>query len=117
MSRYNVLYNNTAMIILPATESLSDIALDKGWRILHADLSLWDTKKYTEQFNCEMMDGSQFYLDYLAEELLDEQDIEYISALSDPLWENTMVAPDADEEEFDESFSSVDEDQEETEEA
>ena len=115
---YNALYNSTisAMVILPATESLSDIAFEKGWRIIHPNLEYFEMMRYINRFNCELYDGSRFYLDYLVDDELDDQDVEYLNSLVDPLWDSTPVLPDADEEEFDENFSSFSEEEEEKEE-
>lgn len=104
---YNALYNSniSAMVLLPAVESLSDIAFEKGWRIIHPNLEHFEMLRYVYRFNCEVQSGSQFYLDYLVDDELDDQDAEYLGSLLDPLWDSTAVQPDADEEEFDEFFS------------
>lgn len=111
---YNALYNSniSEMIILPATESLSDLAFEKGWRIIHPNLDHFEMLTYIDRFNCELQSGSQFYLDYLVDDELDDQDAEYLASLLDPLWDSTPIPPDADEEEFDENFSSFPEEEE-----
>ena len=104
---YNALYNSatSSLVLLPATEGLPDLAFDKGWRIIHPNMEYFEMLKYTTRFNCELMTGSQFYLDYLADDELDEQDAEYLGSLLDPIWDSTPIPPDEDEEEFDEFYA------------
>lgn len=117
MSYYSIIYNNTSIVALPAVDVLTDIAMEKGWKILHSDVDFFSLQQYKDIFNMEVMDAGRFHLDYLAEELMTEEDTLYIEAqMQSSFYEQTMgAAPDADEEEFDESFSSF-EDLEETEE-
>jgi hypothetical protein len=111
---YNALYNSntSSLILLPVIESVSDIAFEKGWRIIHPNLAYQDVEQYKERFGCEVYDGARFYLDHLVDDELDDQDVEYLNSLLDPLWDTAVVAADLDEEEFDENFSSFPEEDE-----
>ena len=111
MTIYSIIYNNTSIVALPAVDVLTDIAMEKGWKIMHTDVDFHQLQHYKQLFNLEVMDAGRFHLDYLAEELMTEEDTLYIEAqMQSSFYEQTMgAAPDADEEEFDESFSSFDE--------
>ena len=108
--QYAIIHNSvsSSLVALPSTVVLNDIAFDKGWRVLHQDLSAPELQDWKEKFNLEVMDEVQFYLDYLKDEEMTEEDTLYIEAL---MHENfyEAVHPDQDEEEFDETFSSIEE--------
>lgn len=80
--QYAIIHNTSsnALIALPSTEVLNDIAFDKGWRVLQQDCSYTELQKWKENFNIEVMDSVRFYLDYLVEEEMTEEDTAYIEA-------------------------------------
>lgn len=113
--QYAIVYNQNqlTMIALPSTEVLNDVAFDKGWRVLDQDVDYLRLQEYKEKFELEVMDNVQFYLDYLVDTDMTEEDTAYIEAcMTENFYEE--VHADEDEEEFDENFS---EDEEELEEA
>lgn len=107
--QYNIIYNQTvsSLVALPCVDTLNDLAFDKGWRIIESDINWNSLQQWKEEFNIEVMDALQFHLDYLVEDELTDDDISYINAsIADFYTENHA---DKDEEEFDEFFTSDDE--------
>lgn len=115
--QYAIVHNSAinSLVALPSTVVLNDIAFDKGWRILHQDISYSELQEWKEKFNLEVMDEVKFYLDYLVDEEMTEEDTAYIEACMQENFYEAIHA-DADEEEFDPEFSSFPEEPEETEE-
>lgn len=116
--QYAIVHNAicNSIVALPSTAVLNDLAFEKGWRIIHQDVSFLKLQDWKEQFiNMEVKDEIQFYLDHLVEEEMTEEDTLYIESLmSERCYD--PIQPDADEEEFDENFSSFEDTSEETEE-
>lgn len=112
--QYAIVHKDNTLVALPSTVVLNDLAFDKGWRVLHQDISYTELQDWKSKFNLEVMDEVQFYLDYIADEEMTEEDTAYIEAcMQENFYE--AVHADADEEEFDPEFSSFSEEPEETE--
>lgn len=95
--RYSIIQNATsaALIALPATDALSDNAFEKGWRICSSDISYTDLQLWKEKFNLEVMTPAQFYLDYLVDKEMTEEDTAYIEAcLQDSFYEASTASDD-----------------------
>lgn len=110
--QYAIIHNTicNSLVALPSTEVLNDIAFDKGWRVLDQDCSYPEMQDWKEKFNLEVMEPAQFYMDYLVDAEMSEEDTLYIEAcLTENFYEE--VHADEDEEEFDENFSSEDEEE------
>lgn len=107
--QYAIVYNpnQLTMIALSSTEVLNDLAYDKGWRVLDQDVNYLRLQEYKDKFEMEVMEPAQFYMDYLVDEEMSEEDSLYIEAcMQENFYEEVHADPD--EEEFDESFSSED---------
>jgi len=115
---WNLLHNaDRSLIALPASEGLSDLAFDKGWRIIHPNIGTHELRRYEERFTIGRMDGATFYTEYLEDEEMTDDSAEFFNGVIVPLYEaESNHGIDADEEEFDENFSSIEEPEEQNEE-
>ena len=102
--QYAIVHNTAinSLVALPSISALSDLAFDKGWRVIHQDTDWIELQDWKSQFNLEVMDDVQFYLDYLADEELTDDDIAYINATCQDYFTENQA--DSDEEEFDVEF-------------
>lgn len=94
--------NTNSLIALPSTDVLDDLAFLKGWRILTQDLTWVQLEEWKTKFNLEVMDAVKFHLDYVADEEMTDEDVDYINSLSQDFF--TENQPDADDDEIDVEF-------------
>ncbi len=98
---FAIIYNQqvSEFIALPASEGLSDIAFEKGWRMFEGDMSNIELVEMEKQVKVIRYEPTQFFLDYLSDVQLTEEDIAYIEACrSEPYFEQSVVANENDEE-------------------
>lgn len=107
--QYALIHNKVnemdVIVALPSIATLGELAFDKGWRVLHQDIPHTDLPSYHHQFGkyFRVLDELQFYLEYLVDEEMSEEDTAYIeSCLQENFYED--VHPDSDEEEIDHEF-------------
>lgn len=96
--QYAIVHNTicNSLVALPSTEVLNDVAFDKGWRIIHQDVSFTSLQDWKDKFNLKVMEPAQFYLDYLVDEEMTEEDTLYIESLMSERCYDTPAQPDAD---------------------
>jgi len=98
--------NTNSLVALPSTDVLDDLAFLKGWRVLSQDISHSSLQDWKEKFNLEVMDAVKFHLDYVADEEMTDEDVEYINSLSQEFFSENQ--PDSDEDEIDVEFFGED---------
>ena len=108
MTQYTIIHNSKypSLIAIEATTALSDIAFEKDWRVLLSDLTQAEIEAGLTNTSMTLIYTSylDFYLDYLVDDELTEEDTAYIeSCMGQPFYDDNKFEQ-ADEEEINHEF-------------
>ena len=94
MVRFNLLCNKKDYVFMSATDGLSDLAFEKGWRIALPAITYRQMNEYHHSF-IPFMTEAQFYLEYLQDEVMPEEEAVFLAGLCTVYYEdNDQLNPD-----------------------
>ena len=87
---YNLLHsevNPAALLLLKCEAGLSDLAFEKGWRILQHDIE--KPENWVNMLLVPILTEAEFFEQYLSDEVMPEDSAEFFGDVITPLYEET----------------------------